>query len=46
MSLLEESYRKIDPDGVLNMAYIETEMKEARSEFSSKETKGKNPMEP
>lgn len=25
MSLLEETYRKIDPDGVVNMGYIDTE---------------------
>lgn len=42
---LEETYRKVDPDGFLNMGYIDTESKEIKNgkhDFSSKETNGKN----
>lgn len=48
MSLLEETYRKIDPDGIINMAYEDTETKGSqdvrnRILYSAKDEK--NPME-
>lgn len=45
MSLLEETYRTIDPDGIINMAYDDSESKsmaEHRNETSSKEKNGKS----
>lgn len=44
MSLLEETYRKIDPDGVLNMAFVDGEPK-GTSGFSTEKKIGKNPLD-
>lgn len=49
MSLLEETYRKIDPEGIINMAFVNTEDKDlsdgARNGISTKEKNGKNPLD-
>lgn len=48
MALLEETYRKIDPDGVVNMAFNDTEFKEAlenKNGLMMKEKNGKNPLD-
>lgn len=46
MSLLEETYRKIDPEGIINMAFVNSEAKGyndgARNGVSTKEKNGKN----
>lgn len=44
MSLLEETYRKIDPEGIINLAYTETEPRKM-SDVPSKEKNGKDPLE-
>lgn len=41
MALLEETYRPIDPDGVLNMAFVDDEFK-GSTNFPSKMKTGKN----
>jgi hypothetical protein len=44
MALLEETYRQIDPDGVLNMAFVDEEIKE-KNAFSIKEKNGRSPLD-
>ena len=41
MELLPERYRRVDPDGVMNMAFVDDDTAKARR-FS---IKGKNPLE-
>lgn len=48
MSLLEETYRKVDPDGVVNMSFVNTETKETmngKKTVMGKEKNGKNPLD-
>lgn len=46
MALLEESYRKFDPEGVVNKAYISSETKTTSNVRNVNSVKtGKNPLE-
>jgi hypothetical protein len=45
MTLLEETYRKVDPEGVLNMAFNDTEFKGSSNGMSSKLKNGKSPLD-
>lgn len=44
MSLLEETYRKVDPEGIINLAYIETEPRKMM-DVPGKEQNGKSPLD-
>lgn len=44
MALLEETYRRVDPDGVLNLGFVDEEINGSKG-FSVKEKKGKNPLD-
>lgn len=48
MALLEETYRKIDPDGIDNMAFVSSDTKglsDFRNGVLSKAKIGKTPMD-
>lgn len=48
MALLEETYRKIDPDGIDNMAFVSSDTKglsDSRNGVLSKAKIGKTPMD-
>lgn len=49
MSLLEETYRKIDPDGIINMGFEDDKdtkgSQDVRNRILSSEKGGKNPLE-
>lgn len=46
MSLLEESYRRIDPEGIVNMSFVNTKSQDfadgARNGISTMEKNGKS----
>lgn len=44
MTLLEETYRRVDPDGVVNMAYDDSE-NHYNNGMKAKDKIGKNPLD-
>lgn len=47
MSSLEETYRKIDPEGILNMGFVHNEIKSSsdRNGILVKDKNGGNPLD-